>query len=147
MVQNPPDGYQRVIPYLVYAYAPAAISFLVEAFGFELRFQMPGPDGRVGHAELACADNVIMLASTVESMGHASPKDLPAHHSSVMVYVDDVDAHHAQAKAAGAQVDAEPEDQFYGDRSYRAVDLEGHHWFFATHVRDVAPEDMHPPEA
>ena len=62
----------------------------------------------------------------------------------VYVYVDDVDKHFATAKAAGAGVLSEPADQFYGDRTYSAEDPEGHQWSFAQHVRDVAPEDMHP---
>jgi len=62
----------------------------------------------------------------------------------VYVYVDDVDKHFAVAKAAGAHILSEPADQFYGDRAYGAEDPEGHQWSFAQHVRDVAPEDMHP---
>ena len=62
----------------------------------------------------------------------------------VYVYVDDVDKHFATAKAAGAGILGEPSDQFYGDRTYGAEDPEGHQWSFAQHVRDVAPEDMHP---
>jgi PhnB protein len=145
MVDNPPEGMQRIIPHLSYADAPTAIDFLCRAFGFEERFRMPMPDGRVGHAELALDGNVVMLASVFEELGQASAKSLPAHHAMVVVYVDDVDAHHAQARAAGAQITRELEDQFYGDRTYAAADPEGQQWRFATHVRDVAPEDMVPP--
>jgi uncharacterized glyoxalase superfamily protein PhnB len=59
--------------------------------------------------------------------------------------VDDVDAHFAHAREAGATIAAEPADQFYGDRNYRAIDPEGHQWIFSTHVRDVPPEEMVPP--
>ena len=146
MATNPPEGSQRIIPYLTYADAPAAIEFLCKAFGFEERFRMPMPDGRLGHAELSYAGNVLMLASAFPEMGLASPKDLEALHTQVTIYVDDVDAHHERARSAGATITAEPEDQFYGDRNYRAVDPEGHRWIFTCHVRDVAPEDMVPPE-
>ena len=88
-----------------------------------------------------------MLASVYPEMGFASPRDLPAHNAQVMCYVDDVDAHHARAKAAGATVLAEPEDQFYGDRTHRAVDPEGHRWTFSTHIEDIAPEDLVVPES
>ena len=64
----------------------------------------------------------------------------------IYVYVDDVDKHFERAKGAGALILAEVEDQFYGDRRYGAEDPEGHHWYFAQHVRDVAPEDMKRPE-
>jgi len=63
----------------------------------------------------------------------------------VYVYVDDVDKHFERAKSAGATILSEPKDQFYGDRTYGAADVEGHHWSFAQHIRDVAPEDLKPP--
>ncbi len=147
MAQNPPEGTQRAIPYIVYADTAAALEFLSEAFGFEERFRMPGPDGAIMHAEVGHQDNVVMLATAVEEMGLKSPKDLPARHGLIVCYVDDVDAHYARAKAAGAEIIQEPEDQFYGDRTYRVVDPEGHHWSFHKHVKDVAPEDMKPPGA
>ncbi len=147
MVQNPPAGCQRIIPYIMYKDAQAALEFLCKAFGFEERFRMPGPDGQVMHAEVGYQDNVVMLATAVEEMGFTNPNELPARHGIIVCYVDDVDAHHARAKEAGADIASPPEDQFYGDRTYRATDPEGHHWFFHTHVREVAPEDMKPPGA
>lgn len=87
-----------------------------------------------------------MLASVYKELGQTSPQDLPASHARMQCYVDDVDAHFDHAKAAGAEILTEPADQFYGDRMYRAKDVEGHEWFFATHVRDVSPEEMVPPE-
>ena len=94
------------------------------------------------HAEMAMADAVIM-------MGCPGPEfQNPVRHGHVSqlqyMYVDDVDKHFEQAKAAGAKILNEPEDQFYGDRRYEVEDLAGHRWNFATRVRDVAPEDMHP---
>ncbi len=147
MAQNPPERTQRAIPYIVYADAAAALEFLGKAFGFEERFRLPMPDGKLGHAEVGYQGNVVMLATAVDTYGHASPRDLSARHGLIVCYVDDVDAHYAQAKAAGAVILAEPEDQFYGDRTYRVVDPEGHNWAVHTHVRDVAPEDMKPPGA
>ena len=67
---------QRIIPYLVYADAPVAIEFLCRAFGFKELLSMPLEDGRIGHAELAHGDNVIMLASSSDEMGLRSPKNL-----------------------------------------------------------------------
>ena len=87
MAHNPPEGTQRIIPYITYADAPAAIEFLCKAFGFEERFRLPMPDGRVGHAELGYRDSVVMLSSVYEEMGLASPRDLPAHHAQIMCYV------------------------------------------------------------
>ena len=129
MPRNPPQGMQRIIPYLTYADAPAAIGFLCQAFGFEERFRYPMPDGRIGHAELGYQDNVVMLASAYEGFGE-SPLRLPAVHSQVYCFVDDVDAHFARARAAGATVASEPKNE-HGTRFYRAVDREGHRWIFA----------------
>ncbi len=134
MPKNPPDRTQRIIPYLMYKDAPAAIAFLIKAFGFDERERYAMPDGRIGHAELGYHDSVVMLASVWEGFGE-SPLDLPNVHGHTHCYVDDVDAHFARAKAAGATITAEPEDQFHGARSYRATDPEGHRWTFATVMR------------
>ena len=73
---------------------------------------------------------------------YQSPRRSGHVHSQVYAYVDDVDAHFERAAAAGATILERPTDQFYGDRRYGVEDLEGHHWYFATHVRDVSPEEM-----
>jgi uncharacterized glyoxalase superfamily protein PhnB len=62
--------------------------------------------------------------------------------ANVHVYVDNVNAHCEHARAAGATIVMEPQDQFYGDRAYRARDPEGHVWSFSEHVRDVTPAEM-----
>ena len=87
------------------------------------------------------------LADGVLMMGHPgpdyrNPKRLGQVTQSVYVYVDDVDKHFERAREAGATILEEPKDQFYGDRRYGAADPEGHHWYFAQHIRDVAPEDL-----
>jgi PhnB protein len=137
MVKNPPEGTQRIVPYIICADAPRALEFLCRAFGFVELFRMPMPDGRIGHAEIGYQDNRVMLASEHPEIGMVSPKSLPARHGQLLCYVDDVDAHYARAVAAGATVVQEPTDKPYGDRSYEAVDPDGHRWTFATHVRDV----------
>jgi uncharacterized glyoxalase superfamily protein PhnB len=78
-----------------------------------------------------------MLNSEYESMNLASPRRLHARHAQMYCYVDDVDAHYARALAAGATIVAEPQDQPYGARSYRAIDPEGHRFIFATPLSDV----------
>jgi len=125
---------QRIIPYLAYADAEAALAFLERAFGFTERFRFPMPDGRIGHAEVTLGDNVLMLASTYPELGFAGPGDLDAVHSQVMCYVDDVDAHFERAREGGAILMGEPRDSDHGDRSYRAMDPEGHRWIFASRI-------------
>jgi uncharacterized glyoxalase superfamily protein PhnB len=129
---------QRFTPMLVYADAPAALAFLAEAFGFEERSRMDMPDGSVGHAEVAFGDQVVMVSSEWEAGGVVSALRLPALHAQIFVRVDDVDAHHARARAAGATIAAEPADQEYGERTYRAIDPEGQRWIFGAPVRSAA---------
>ncbi len=142
MVQNPPAGSQRILPYLNYADPAAAIEFITTAFGFEQGLRLDGPDGSVMHCELLHSGETLMLAGEFAEGGLSSPKSLGGVHASVVVYVDDLDAHYEQAKAAGVQIVQEPTEQFYGDRTYRALDPEGLGWDFHQHVRDVTPEEM-----
>jgi len=142
MVDNPPAGFPRITPYLLYEDLDATVDWLVAAFGFVDSFRAPGPDGRSVHAELKLGDAVVMMGCP--GPDYRNPKHRGAVTAEVYVYVDDVDAHHATATAAGAEVVRELADQAYGDRTYAAVDPEGHRWSFAEHVEDVAPEDMHP---
>ena len=121
-----------ITPYLGYENGDAAIEFLVKAFGFSERFKMHMPDGHVGHAELELGGDIVMLG---DPPGYKSPKR-EGRRSDVLVhvYVDDVDTHYEQARAAGATIVEEPADQEYGDRRYLAQDLEGHNWMFAKHL-------------
>src|SRR5262245_9699456 len=129
---------QRFTPMLAYADAPAAIEFLTKAFGFEERFRMDMPDGSVGHAELGLGDQIVMLASEWTAGGVVSPLRLPALHAQIFVRVDDVDAHFARARAEGATIAAEPADQEYGERTYRAIDPEGQRWIFGAPIAAAA---------
>ena len=142
MVQNPPAGSQRIVPYLNYADPKTAAEFLCRAFGFEQGLIFEAPDGSVGHCELQLGGETFMLAGEFAEGGLSSPKALGGVHASVLVYVDDVDAHYQQAKAEGAQIVQEPAEQFYGDRTYRALDTEGVGWDFHQPTRVVTPEEM-----
>lgn len=135
------SGTQRFVPMLGYRDAAAAIPFLCKAFGFEERFRYPMPDGSIGYAELGYGESVVALASADQAFGFVSPKDLPAQHCQIKCIVDDVDAHFGTAREAGATVIAEPQNH-YGERMYRAVDIEGHRWIFST---PAAPTSESPP--
>ncbi|MFQ5701022.1 MAG: VOC family protein [Acidobacteriota bacterium] len=143
MPANPPENMPRVTPYLLYEDVEKALEWLSSAFGFRERLRLPGADGKVTHAEMEMADGVIMMGCP--GSDYRNPKRLGQATHFIYVYVDDVDEHFRRAKQAGATILAEPQDQFYGDRNYRAVDPEGHHWAFGQHVKDVPPEDLHPP--
>ena len=125
---------QSIFPALRYRDAPAAIDWLGRAFGFERLAVHPGPDGTVAHAELALGEGVVMLGSTKpDAYGGRSPREVGEVSQSLYVWVPDVDAHHARAKAAGAEVFRPPEDTGYGSREYSCRDPEGHVWSFGTY--------------
>ena len=104
---------------------------------------MPGPDGRIGHAELELGDAVIMLADENPEMGARGPRSVGGSPVTIHAYVDDVDGTFERARARRAPSRCEDvEDRFYGDRSGQLEDPFGHRWNLATHVEDVSPEEM-----
>ena len=146
MPANPPENMPRITPSIFYDDPATALDWLAKTFGFETRMSIPGPDGGIMHAEMQVADGVIMVGPTSATDEWKSPKSLSGSVTqSLYVYVDDLDAHCARARGAGAKILAEPEDMFWGDRTYVVEDVEGHRWTFAQHTRDVEPGDMQPP--
>ncbi|NPD27388.1 VOC family protein [Corallococcus exiguus] len=135
-----PQDWPRISSSLFYVDAPAAIDWLERAFGFQTRLKVEGADNSIVHAELAYGDGVIMVNSSGRHGLHQSPRlHGGANTQTLTVYVDDVDAHCAQARAAGAVILMEPETKNYGDdwgtnRTYGAEDLEGHRWWFTQRV-------------
>lgn len=131
-------------PALFYEDPAAAIDFLQAAFGFELTLRVTDPQGHIGHAQMACGDGAEIMLGPVDWAAWAkSPAQLGgATTQSVHLQVADIDAHYRRAKAAGARIDAAPADQFYGDRTYRAADLEGHLWTFSQTLRQMSDDEM-----
>src|SRR5882762_8033619 len=132
-----------ITPALYYDDANAALDWLERAFGFELRFSITDNEDKVSHAEMAYRDMRIIVGPSGWSEWAKSPKSLGGSNTcDVHLQVDDADAHCAQARAAGATILQEPGDQFYGDRTYRAVDPEGHVWSFGQFLRNVPAKEM-----
>lgn len=141
-VTNPPEDLPRITAALTYDDVAAAVDWLVAVFGFREReaTRITADDGTVVHAELELGDDgLIMLGGPFSD--RASPRTRGGTTCMLNAYVQDVAAHLEHARAAGATILAELDDTFYGDRTYRASDLEGHHWMFAQRVRDVPPEE------
>lgn len=131
--------FPTITPYLLYEDLGAALEWLSGAFGFRERLRAADDGGTVTHAEMTVgSDGVIMLGHP--GPDYRSPAALNGVTVIIHVYVDDVDAHFAQAHQHGAVIVQEPTDEPYGDRRYDALDPEGHVWSFATAQRDVAPE-------
>jgi PhnB protein len=137
-----PEGYHSITPYLFIKGAAAAIEFYKSVFGATERMRMAGPDGRIMHAELKIGDSIVMLGDENPKMGALSPQSIGGSPCMLNVYVADVDVVTQKAVDLGAQVVRAVANQFYGDRSGSIVDPFGHLWSVATHVEDVAPEEM-----
>jgi len=137
-----PDGYHSVTPYLMVAGAAQAIDFYKKVFGAVETMRFPGPDGKIGHAEIRIGDSVIMLADDQPGALCRGPKSLGGSSVGILLYVKDVDAVFNQAVAAGAKVVRPVANQFYGDRSGSVEDPFGHSWTIATHVEDLTAEEM-----
>jgi PhnB protein len=142
MSVNPiPIGYHSVTPYLIVDNAAAAIAFYREAFGATEVLRLP-MGGRIGHAEVKIGDSHVMLSDEWPEMEMVGPASRGGTSVSLALYVTDVDLAFARALAAGAREERPVEDQFYGDRTGTLIDPFGHRWSLATHIEDVAPEEM-----
>lgn len=152
-VSHKPEGYHSVTPYLIVDGAAEAIDFYKRAFGAEELFRMPMPvpsdaaggvEGgeRIAHAEIRIGDSPVMLADEHPEMDLLGPEARGGATASLMIYVEDADAVFEQAMDAGAAEEKPVQDQFYGDRSGTLIDPFGHRWTIATHIEDVAPEEM-----
>jgi PhnB protein len=140
---NPiPLGYHSATPYLVVSNGAAAIEYYKRAFGATELFRMPGPGGKILHAEIKIGDSPIMLADENPEMGAKSPESFGGSPVGIMLYVTDVDSIYKQAIAAGGKEIRPLQDQFYGDRSGTLIDPFGHKWTVGTHIEDVPPDEM-----
>lgn len=118
-----------IIPYLSYRDGGAAIDFLTKAFGFTVTIRADADDGTLTHAELAYGDGVILMGTA--DLGKGSP--------GTYVVVEDVEAHHANAMANGAQEVYPPEKTEWGTMRYRCKDPDGHEWTFGTYSPSTEP--------
>jgi uncharacterized glyoxalase superfamily protein PhnB len=131
------------IPSLVYKDNRAALHWLHNAFGFELSELLTDAQDNIAHAEMSHGDGVIMIGNEWTDWTRSPASVGGKNTQRVHVRLErDIDEHCARARAAGAMIAMEPSDQFYGERSYIAVDLEGHHWTFSQPIKHVSKEDM-----
>lgn len=142
-----PQGWPRISAAIACKDAARHIDWLCEAFGFEVRLKVVGDGGRIEHSELTFGDGVVMVSS--ERRGDPrfgtdfiSPLSAGGATQTLMLYVDDADTHCEQSRKAGARIVAEPADHDYGDdywadRSYGALDPEGHIWWISQRIRTL----------
>ncbi|MEX2238733.1 MAG: VOC family protein [Dehalococcoidia bacterium] len=128
-----------VVPELAYHDVPGAAEWLCRAFGFSERSTARISGKGFARAFLEIGDGLISLNTAGDRRGE-SPRSAETRTQSIKVYVDDVDAHFERAKTAGATIFSEPEDRFWGGRTYEAGDPEGHRWEFSQVDRELAAE-------
>lgn len=139
----PPMHRPAFIPALIYTDNRAALQWLQAAFGFEPGEILTDSTGKIVHAEMTHGDGVVMIGSEWADWT-CSPASLGGKNTQrVHVRIErGIDEHCGRARQAGARIVMEPADQFYGERSYIAADLEGHHWTFSQTVREVSREEI-----
>ena len=143
-----PDNCPQLMPYLVVKNPEASMNFYEKAFGFQRDGEPLVQKGEIIHCEMIFGDVRIMMGLE-GSWGNSarSPKSTDSDQGiGLFIYCKDVNAHHQNASASGAEITMEPEDMFWGDRMYSAKDLDGYRWSFATKVGEFdaskLPEDM-----
>jgi uncharacterized glyoxalase superfamily protein PhnB len=143
-MKPPPAGWPRMSASAYYVDPLAAIDWLTKAFGFDVRLKIVGDDGKLAHSELTFAEAVIMVGGEGGAEPYhkhqKSPRTVGGVTNGLAFYIDDVDAHHAQAVAAGAIIVRELRTDDYGadywtDRTYGALDPEGHLWWFIQRIK------------
>ena len=137
MITNRSVPTDTVVAHVVYQNLPAALAWLTKAFGFTEHFRYGAPDDPSG-MQVIFGKAVIMLQGP---RGRSSPAQLGFGTQSLTLFVEDVDAHYARAKSAGAKIVEEPHETEYGEYQYGALDLDGHHWLFSRHAKDLSPTD------
>ena len=142
MAKPIPDGYHTITPALTVKDGGQAIEFYKRALGAEEIMQVPGPDGRLMHAEMKIGDSRFMLGEEMPDQGCRAPASVGAVSSSLYIYVQDVDKAFRRAVEGGAKALMPPTDMFWGDRFGQVEDPSGHRWGLATHKEDPSPEEM-----
>jgi predicted enzyme related to lactoylglutathione lyase/uncharacterized glyoxalase superfamily protein PhnB len=138
MTENRSVPVNTVLPHVCYQNVGDAIEWLSKTFGFSEHYRH-GDAGGISGAQMHLGNAWIMLNSVRE--GRASPAKLGYGTQSLTVFVRDVDAHFQKTKAAGAKIVEDLHETCYGERQYGAEDLDGHHWLFSQHARDLSPDE------
>jgi uncharacterized glyoxalase superfamily protein PhnB len=135
-----PQGYSTVTPSITLKDAPKAIEFYKKALGATEVMRMPGPDGKIMHAEIKIGDAHIMMNDEV--MGSRSAQTIGGSPISFYLYVEDAEAAFQRAISAGGEQIMPVTEMFWGDRMGSFKDPFGYHWTIATRVKEVTPDEM-----
>jgi uncharacterized glyoxalase superfamily protein PhnB len=136
MIENRSLPTDTLLPHVEYKGLAEAIEWLGKAFGFREHYRYGEP---LSGAQVHLGKAWIMVHQAEEDC--ASPAELGYGTQSLTVFIEDVEAHFGRAKAAGAKILEEPHETVYGEFQYAAEDLDGHHWLFSRHARDLSPDE------
>jgi uncharacterized glyoxalase superfamily protein PhnB len=136
MIVNRSVPADTLLPHVTYQNVADAIAWLTKAFGFKEHYRYGEP---ISGAQMHLGNAWIMLKRA--RAGNASPAQLGYGTQSLTVFVEDVEAHFQRAKSAGAKILEDLHETVYGELQYAAADLDGHHWLFSRHARDLSPEE------
>ena len=139
MLKNRSVPVDVILPHITYQNVADALGWLTKTFGFVEHYRYGQQGARVEGAQMHLGDAWIMLNSA--RPGRTSPAQAGFQTQSLTVFVDDVDAHFERAKSAGGKIVEDLHETEYGERQYGAEDIEGHHWLFSRHARDVSPDE------
>lgn len=136
MIVNRSVPVDTVLPHIFYRDLEAAIDWLTKTFGFTEHFRYGDP---ISGAQMHLANAWIMVQTT--RADRATPAQLGAITQSLTIFVEDIESHFGHTKTSGATIVEELNETVYGERQYAALDLDGHHWIFSRHARDLSPEE------
>ncbi len=139
MLKNRSVPADILLPHVVYHNVQEAVAWLSRVFGFTENYHYGNSGGLVDGAQIYLGKAYIMV--TGAHRGGATPAKSGTYSQSLTVFVDDVEAHYRRAKAAGAKIVEELNVTCYGERQYGVEDLDGHHWLFSQHAKDVSPDE------
>jgi len=137
MLPNRSVPTDTVLPHVSYRSVEDAIAWLTKAFGFTEHYRY-GEPGAASGAQMYFGRAFIMLHGIRDNA--STPAQLGFSTQTLTIFLDDVEAHFQRAKSAGARILEEPHETVYGEFQYAAADLDGHHWLFSRHARDLSPE-------
>lgn len=141
-VKSIPEGFHTLTPHITVKDAARALDFYKAAFGAEEVVRMPGPGGKVMHAEIRIGDSRMLLNEEFLEMDVKGPGVYGGSPVTLHLYVEDADALVRQAASAGAKITMPVQDTFWGDRYGRLEDPFGHQWAIATRIREMSFQEM-----
>jgi len=143
MTKPIPEGFHSVTPMFMFKDCRKAIDFYKAAFGAQERYAMPGPDGKgIMHAEVLVGDSIVMMGDENPQQNCKSAESMGGSPISFYLYVENVDAAFRRAVEAGAKVQMDVQDMFWGDRAGSVQDPFGYNWMLATHTKDLSSEEI-----